>query len=609
MKVNRADVPLAETWRLEDIFTSTADWAAELAALPEAFAALRQYRGRLAEGAGMLLACLELEEGLQERLDRVVNFAHLNLATDGANPDNQAAMGRVQPVATLAEEHWAAIRSEILALPDGTVAHFLAADSRLEPFRGLLEDLLAEKPYALAPEAEAALAALGESLETPYRIFQRGTTADMKFEAAVNRAGEKEPVTIGGFLMHTELSPDTVLRRNAWASLTSTLGAYQNIMAESLGTYVRTNVTKARLRGYKSVFEMLLNASSPGPRIFSGTDSVPEAVFHQVLDTVLTELAPVMRGYARLRKQVLGLDKLYLCDIQAALPAGDVDTVSYEQGTRWITESVALLGPEYQSLIQRSFDERWIDRADNTGRVGGAFCAAPWNVHPYVFSTWTGGMRALFILAHELGHAGHIALSMANQRLNNNRFATFFIETPSTLNELLLAKHIRSQTEDLNIHRRVIMTVLATYHHNFVTHLLEAELLRRFYRLAEAGQPLTAKVMGDETVAMLKSFWGDEVEIDEKARVNWMRQPHYYSGLYPYTYSVGLTGSTVIAESFAQKGEAAVQQYLELLKAGSTRKPLELYKMVGIDMASPEPFRQAVAYVGRLVKDLETTYR
>ncbi|MFZ5827564.1 MAG: M3 family metallopeptidase [Bacillota bacterium] len=581
----------------------------EVSALGADLESLRQYRGRLHTGASVLLACLDLEEKLQERLDRVYSYANLNLATDGANPSHQAAAGRVQPLMVQAAGHWAAIQSELLLLPDGYLEQCLASLPGLEGHRGLIMDVLSDKPYALSPEAEKAVAALGDGLALPYRIFQRGTTADMTFDAVQSGSGETESVTIGGFLMHTELSPDTALRRRSWESLGKGLSGYQNIMAESLGTFIRNNVALSRLRKYDNVFHMLLNARPSGPRMFTGSDSVPVSIFEQVLDTILTELAPVMRRYARLRKQVLGLDKLLLCDLQAALPAGVEPRLSYEQGADWIRASTAVLGAEYQELINQAFDDRWIDRADNAGRIGGAFCNPVSGTHPFVFSTWTGGFRALFILAHELGHAGHTALSQRYQRLNDNRHATFFIETPSTLNELLLARYIRNQSEDLNIHRRVIMSLLATYHHNFVTHLLEAELLRRLYRKAEAGEPLTAKVFGDETVAMLGSFWGDEVELDEIARLNWMRQPHYYSGLYPYTYSVGLAGATVIAGAIEREGEAVVERYLEVLKAGSTRKPLDLFRMMGIDMTSPEPLRLAVSYVGSLVADLEATYR
>lgn len=528
--------------------------------------------------------------------------------TDGTSQSNQLNLGRVQPLKAKVAATWAKLRSELLALPDGLIERYLAEEPALAPHRLFLQDVLSDKAHALSPEAEAALASFHHALELPTRIFGRGTVADMRFAPVQDSQGETHSVSLFGYMMDTELSPDTALRRRAWASLGTGLAGFQNLMAENLGTKIRADVVNARLRGYDSVFEMLLSGGDSPLRIYSGKDVISPAIFHNVLDVIQAELAPHMQRLARLRKQLLGLDQLYLCDVQAALPAGPAPQISYEQAARWIQGATAILGPEYQEIMNQALHDRWIDRADNQGRHGGAFCAPLPGTHPYIFSAWTNSFRSLFILTHELGHAGHVTLSMRNQRLNNVRIGQFFLEAPSTMNELLLARHLRKETSDPNIHKRVILSLLATYHHNFITHLLEAELLRRLYRIAEADQPITAKVLGDETADLLARFWGDAVTLDEHARVNWMRQPHYYMGLYPYSYSVGLAGATVVAQSIDQEGEVAAQRWVEILKSGSTMRGVDQFRAVGVDMTSPEPLRQAVAYVGSLVDELERLY-
>ena len=156
--------------------------------------------------------------------------------------------------------------------------------------------------------------------------------------------------------------------------------------------------------------------------------------------------------------------------------------------------------------------------------------------------------------------------------------------------------------------RSVIMQVLGTYHHNFVTHLLEAELQRQVYALAESGRSVTAALLNECKGRILQSFWGDTVEIDDGARMTWMRQPHYYMGLYPYTYSVGLVASTAMSLRVQQEGPPAVQRWLQVLQAGGTRKPLELMQLAGIDMNSPQPIHDAVAHVGRLIDEVEQSF-
>jgi oligoendopeptidase F len=173
---------------------------------------------------------------------------------------------------------------------------------------------------------------------------------------------------------------------------------------------------------------------------------------------------------------------------------------------------------------------------------------------------------------------------------------------------MLLARHILAGTNDKRTRRNVIMQLLGTYHHNFVTHLLEAELQHRVYALSEAGQAVTATLLNRCKGEILEEFWGDAVTIDDGARMTWMRQPHYYLGLYPYTYSVGLVASTAMAILVAEKGQPAVQRWLEVLKAGGTLKPLELMQLAGIDMRSPAPIRRAVAYVGSLIDELELAF-
>jgi oligoendopeptidase F len=214
----------------------------------------------------------------------------------------------------------------------------------------------------------------------------------------------------------------------------------------------------------------------------------------------------------------------------------------------------------------------------------------------------------VFTLAHELGHAAHFGLAMKHQRFVNTRPAMPFVEAPSIMHEMLLARHILARSDDTRTRRSVIMQLLGTYHHNFVTHLLEAELQHRVYAFAEAGQAVTATLLNRTKGEVLQEFWGDAVEIDDGARMTWMRQPHYYMGLYPYTYSVGLVAATAMAGLIAQEGAPAVQRWLQVLKAGGTLKPLELMQLGGIDMRTPQPIHDAVAYVGSLIDELERAF-
>ncbi|MCG0237737.1 MAG: oligoendopeptidase F [Firmicutes bacterium] len=596
-RLTRAEVPVAETWNLDDLFPSRAEWEAELEAVRRDVGTVTQYKGRFGEGAGVLLECLEAYERLYARLVRVATYADLRAAADGSDPLNQADAARADALEAEVRAALSFLRPEILALPDGTVERYLQEEPRLGDFRKALEEILEQKPYTLAPETEAALAALSEIHQAPYVIYQRAKAADIQLEPIADRDGKELPNSLALYEDRYELHPDTELRRRAFRSFVAGLRRYQHTLGAAFAAEVKKNVVMARLRGYPSATHMLLQPHQ-----------VTEEVYRNVLDTVFHELAPHMRRYARLRRRVLGLDTLYVCDLKSPLDPDYNPPVTYEEASELILGALEVLGPEYTQVIRSALTERWVDRADNVGKSTGAFCSSPYGAHPYILITWTGTLRGTFVLAHELGHAGHLYLAQRYNRLVNHRPTTFFIEAPSTLNELLLAGHLLARTDDPRMRRWILTTLLGTYFHNFVTHLLEGELQRRIYALAEAGEPITATTLSETKAAILKEFWGDTVEIEEGAALTWMRQPHYYMGLYPYTYAAGLTISTRVAQQIREEGRPAAERWVEVLKAGGTKRPLELARMAGVDMASPEPIRQAVAYVGSLIDELERLF-
>ncbi len=593
----RADVPPETTWDLSDLFPDDAAWEAEFAAVDAARQALGAHAGRLGDSAAALRAALADAEALGARMMRVGSFAHLRNAQDATHPPHQAAVARVAALQARVDTATSAIESEILALPERVLQTFRAAEPGLAAWDVWLDDLLALRPHRLSAEAEHALAALGEVLDAPYMVYGRCKFGDMRFAPFTDDAGREHANSFNAFESRFETHADTGVRRGAWASFTAGLRAHHHTCAATFATEVGKNVALARLRGHASAEACLLQPHK-----------VPHRLYRDILDIIQAELAPHMQRYARLRRRVLGLDRLLYCDIKAPLDPEFNPEVPWDEGCRMVLEALEPMGPAYLDFVRRALTRRWVDRADNVGKSSGAFCASPYGVHPYILITWSNTMRNVFTLAHELGHGGHFSLAMQHQGFASTRPAMPFIEAPSIMNEMLLAQHILGRSQERRLRRSVIMQVLGTYHHNFVTHLLEAELQRQVYALAEQGGSITASVLDDCQGRILQRFWGDTVEIDDGARMTWMRQPHYYMGLYPYTYSVGLVASTAMALRVQQEGPPALERWLEVLKAGGTRTPLELMQWAGVDMASPQPIHDAVAHVGRLVDELEASF-
>lgn len=594
----RAEVPTELTWDLSDLFESDKDWETALRVLTDDIKKLDAFKGHLHTSATTLLHCLLLEEELLMKLTKLYSYANLKESTDRTNPVIQANSSKIAALWTKVHTALSFIHNEILSFDEGTIEKYLHEETKLEPFRKSLLDILQKRKHTLSPETEEALAALGEVHSSPYKIYGMTKLADMDFTSIQDEQGNELPVSFALFESKYEFSPSVDIRRKAYSSFVSTLKRYKNTVATTYATEVKKQVTLSRLRKFESVTHMLLEPQK-----------VPLEMYNNQLDIIYKELAPHMRRFADLKKKVLGLDQMLFCDLHAPLDPEFNPTITYKEAGKLIQDSLKVLGDEYSSIIQKGFKERWVDLADNVGKSTGAFCSSPYGSHPYILITWQNTMRGCFTLAHEFGHAGHFYLANKNQRIMNVRPSMYFVEAPSTMNELLLAQHLLATTDDKRMRRWVILQLLGTYYHNFVTHLLEGEYQRRVYTLAEEGEALTATTLTEIKTNVLSTFWGNSVEIDEGAGLTWMRQPHYYMGLYSYTYSAGLTASTAVAQMIKEEGQPAVDRWLDVLRAGGTMKPLELMKHAGVDMSKPDAIRRAISYVGSLIDELERSYQ
>ncbi|MDF9665495.1 oligoendopeptidase F [Bacillus wiedmannii] len=594
----RAEVPTELTWDLSDLFESDKDWETALRVLTDDLKKLDAFKGKLHTSPTTLLHCLLLEEELLMKLTKLYSYANLKESTDRTNPVIQANSSKIAALWTKVHTALSFIHNEILSFDEGTIEKYLAEETKLEPFRKSLLDILKKRPHTLSPETEEALAALGEVHSSPYKIYGMTKLADMDFTSIQDEQGNELPVSFALFESKYEFSPSVDIRRKAYSSFVSTLKRYKNTVATTYATEVKKQVTLSRLRKFESVTHMLLEPQK-----------VPLEMYNNQLDIIYKELAPHMRRFADLKKKVLGLDQMLFCDLHAPLDPEFNPTITYKEAGKLIQDSLKVLGDEYSSIIEKGFKERWVDLADNVGKSTGAFCSSPYGSHPYILITWQNTMRGCFTLAHEFGHAGHFYLANKNQRIMNVRPSMYFVEAPSTMNELLLAQHLLATTDDKRMRRWVILQLLGTYYHNFVTHLLEGEYQRRVYTLAEEGEALTATTLTEIKTNVLSTFWGNSVEIDEDAGLTWMRQPHYYMGLYSYTYSAGLTASTAVAQMIKEEGQPAVDRWLDVLRAGGTMKPLELMKHAGVDMSKPDAIRKAVSYVSSLIDELERSYQ
>ncbi len=594
----RSQVDEKLTWDLSALFKSDDDWYATIEIAKKELEAIVAFQGHLCKDGKTLDDCLLILESTYTKLIQLGTYADLLQAEDGTNPKNQERAMFFGGIMTGFKASLSFIDSEITALDAKNYSQLFVECADLNAFKVYLDDIYDKKSHQLGAETEKTLASLGELSGSPYQTYSVSKAADMVFENFDDHEGMSLPNSFALFESNYEYSRYAPLRKNAYASFVKTLERYKNTYAAVYSAEVRKQIAMSRIRGYESATHMLLEPHK-----------VPVDMYNKQIDIIYTELAPHMRRFAGLVKKQLGLPEMRFCDLKAPLDPDFKPAATIPEIENTLVDAMKILGEDYSGIIKKAFSERWIDFADNVGKSTGAFCASPYGSHSYILITYQENMRSAFMLAHELGHAGHFTLTNAAQRVFNTEPSTYFVEAPSTINEMFLGEYLMKKTMDSRMKRWVILQLLGTYYHNFVTHLLEAEFQRRVYAMAERDIPLTAQSLCSTMLEVLRTFWGDSVAIDDGAGMTWMRQPHYYMGLYPYTYSAGLSAATAISRAISEEGKPAADRWLKVLKAGGTLPPKELLAMAGLDMSTPAPIKVAVDYVGSLISQLEDLFK
>ena len=585
----RSEVNIADTWDLtslyphEEAFETDLKTASQMALDIEA-----KYKDRLTDAA-TINACLDDFKLLLEKAYRVMTYASLFVSEDQTNSKN---VQRQMTVGNMMSTFGAKISFISSQISQADPAVLTLAKEQSKENAHYLEDILREKPYMLHPEVESVLSALQPVLVAPYMIYNRAKLADMDFKT-FSAQGKEFPLSFVLFENEWEFETDHEVRRGAFTAFSNKLKEYQHTVSAAYQTQIQKEKIMASLRGFNSVIDSLLF-----------DQEVNQDLYNRQIDVIMEKLAPHMRKYAKLLQRIHKLDNMTFADLKLAVDPDFEPEITVEQSKQYILEGLSVLGEEYADMIKRAYSERWIDFVQNIGKSTGAFCSSPYGVHPYILISWTQRMRECFVLAHELGHAGHFYLAQQEQNILNTRPSLYFIEAPSTMNEMLMANHLMKTSDDPRLKRWVLATMISrTYYHNFVTHLLEAAFQREVYRIIDAGGAVVAQTLSKIKKDVLTKFWGDTVEITEGAELTWMRQPHYYMGLYPYTYSAGLTIATEVSRRLLED-PSAIEDWKNVLKAGGTQSPVELAKMAKVDITTDQPLLNTIEHIGHLIDQI-----
>lgn len=585
---HRSEFPENELWDLTALYQDQEDFLRAIEKAKEDIQKfVRDYQGKLSTFEDFERAFAELEQ-IYIQISHIGNYGFMPQTTDFGNESfaqiAQAAM-EFETEANVALSFF----DDALVGADEAVLEKLGQEPHLT---SAIRQAKIKKAHYLGADVEKALTNLGEVFYSPQDIYTKMragdfTMADFEVDGKVYK---NSFVTYENFYQNHE---NAEIREKAFRSFSEGLRQHQNTAAAAYLAQVKSEKLLADMKGYDSVFDYLL-----------AEQEVDRSMFDRQIDLIMSEFAPVAQKYLKHVAKVNGLEKMTFADWKLDLDSELNPEVSIDDAYDLVMKSVEPLGQEYCQEVARYKEERWVDFAANAGKDSGGYAADPYRVHPYVLMSWTGRMSDVYTLIHEIGHSGQFIFSDNHQSYFNAHMSTYYVEAPSTFNELLLSDYLERQFDNPRQKRFALAHRLTdTYFHNFITHLLEAAFQREVYTLIEEGGTFGASKLNAIMKEVLTEFWGDAVEIDDDAALTWMRQAHYYMGLYSYTYSAGLVISTA-GYLHLKNDENGARDWLELLKSGGSKTPLESAMIIGADISTDKPLRDTIQFLSDTVEQI-----
>ena len=585
---HRSEFPENELWDLTALYQDQEDFLRAIEKAREDIQKfVRDYQGKLSTFEDFERAFAELEQ-IYIQISHIGNYGFMPQTTDFGDESfaqiAQAAM-EFETEANVALSFF----DDALVGADEAVLERLGQEPHLT---SAIRQAKIKKAHYLGADVEKALTNLGEVFYSPQDIYTKmraGDFAMADFEVD-GKVYKNSFVTYENFYQNHE---NAEIREKSFRSFSEGLRQHQNAAAAAYLAQVKSEKLLADMKGYDSVFDYLL-----------AEQEVNRSMFDRQIDLIMSEFAPVAQKYLKHVAKVNGLEKMTFADWKLDLDSELNPEVSIDDAYDLVMKSVEPLGQEYCQEVARYKEERWVDFAANAGKDSGGYAADPYRVHPYVLMSWTGRMSDVYTLIHEIGHSGQFIFSDNHQSYFNAHMSTYYVEAPSTFNELLLSDYLERQFDNPRQKRFALAHRLTdTYFHNFITHLLEAAFQRKVYTLIEEGGTFGASKLNAIMKEVLTEFWGDAVEIDDDAALTWMRQAHYYMGLYSYTYSAGLVISTA-GYLHLKNDENGARDWLELLKSGGSKTPLESAMIIGADISTDKPLRDTIQFLSDTVEQI-----
>ena len=592
----RKDIPAKYKWDLSVIYADEKAFLADYAKAEKLIKEFPKHEKTMTKSAEGLYNVLRADCDIEAIIEKLWSYASLNFSVDSSNNAFQALNGKVRSLAVQAGAASWFVSPRLLALDTEVVEGWFKEYPALETFRRTIHSIMRMKPHMLSDECEQLMSKLQDSFGTHHDIRSIFADSDLRFGKIRNEEGKLVELTDTNYVPFL-MSSDRRVRQAAFKKLYTTYSQFGNTFATTFNAMVRERGTLAKVRGYKNS----ITAST-------FRDEVTPEIYNNLINSVHTGL-PALYDYYALKREVLGVGKLHLYDVYAPL-IGELDRVySYEEAVDEVLKTVEIYGDEYYNALKEGLLEKgWVDVYPSRGKRGGAFSAGTPVTEPYILLNYTETLDDVSTLAHEAGHSMHSWFSTHYNEPHNSNYTIFVAEVASTVNELLLFhRKLRECTDDAE-KLYILNQLMETYKGTLYRQTMFAEFERDMHALSEKGTPLTADVVNKHYYKLVKKYFGKDVAVDKQIAMEWMRIPHFYTSFYVYKYATCISAASAIVKRIESEGAAYVDQYIDFLKCGGSKSPLDSLLVAGIDMRDPSVVNGAIEDFKSAVEEFRAIY-
>ncbi len=593
--IKRDEVPLEMKWKVEDIYKSDEDCMKDIDWAVSQVDKISSYSGKIANSAKDLLEYIEFGNDVQYVVEKAYMYSNMRLDEDSSNPFYKNLKNKAINAYMQVDMASSFFVPEILTIDQNKIKSFMDEEPALSKYKFVLEDIQRSKPYTLSSKEERLIAMTGEMSTSPSQIYDALSYSDLDFGEIKNENGDVVELTTGRYSVFME-STDRRVRKDAYDNLYEEYIKYKNTMASVLSSSIKANIFTMNVRGFDSVRHMYMFANN-----------IPESVYDSLIESVKAR-KDLLHRYVSLRKKVLGVDDFYAYDMHVPLIPDVNLKVSYSQAPEIVTSALNILGEEYVSSLKTAIENRWIDPVENQGKNSGAYACSVYGVHPYVLMNWQDDIRSVSTLAHELGHAMHYKYTNQTQPYVYADTPIFVAEVASTVNEVILNRYMSSNSQNDKMRAYILERGLRDFVSTVFRQTFFAEFEMKVYEKAEGGEALTPELLCELYASLLKEYYGPDYVVDENISMEWARIPHFYNPFYVYQYATGYSAALDIVNRITEGSPDAVEKYIDFLKAGSSDYPIEVLKIAGVDMTSPDPVNAAMNSFELMLGELETYF-